>query len=668
MRRCVRAAMLVVGWTLLTITLVGAAEILHEGFETPPFGWTTDNGVGLSQDTTFHFAGNASGLVTHSDTVSRGIKIGVPNATHYFSVRYRTTNPDVRNIFIRIQSQNSSDCFGGFIIGGGGAAVPANSDGQWHQITGSVTPDANSPDCTQFTVRYSGFTAVGKAVNFDEIILQDTPITPDAEPNTLTPTVTATATATGTSTATATATGTSTASATATATPTRTATHTFTQTATVTHTFTPTATFTVTQTPTRTHTATPFASQVVATPGSCVSVTGSNSGTAWSNPDGAKSVDANFAQVSPVGISSENLQCTGFGFPDLPPDAQIIGIEVLALRQANADFRARDSTVQLLKDAVAVAATRGGNVIYQSLEEQPYGSITDTWGESWTTTELQDPDFGVLYSVRRTNVNPVLISVDALRVRVSYFPGLTPTVTPTGGATRTVTRTVTRTATASVTLTGSPTHTASPSVTFTANPSSTVSPGSTATASPAAGGVQSVLVPAGSCDQADYGSGTAPWADPNNAQSQNGLFATTDLSLSPTNHFASEYLRCSGYDLSVIPAGATITGIEVLVLRQEAGPTLNVAREASLKLLKGLTPVPTGTDQAAANGQPFIPTSLTERTYGSSSNLWSTTWTRAELQSGTGFGVVYAVRRSGSSYPASVRVDALRVRISYTTP
>jgi hypothetical protein len=187
----------------------------------------------------------------------------------------------------------------------------------------------------------------------------------------------------------------------------------------------------------------------------------------------------------------------------------------------------------------------------------------------------------------------------------------------------------------------------------------------TATVSPTAGGPQSVLVAAGNCDQTDYPSGTASWADPNHAPSQNGLFATSDLSLSPTNHFASEYLRCTGYDLSGIPANATITGIEVLVLRQEAGLTAYVAREASLKLLKSLNP--TGTDQAHAAGQPFLPTSLTERTYGGATNLWGTTWTPSDFQS-SGFGVVYAVRRSGSSYPAQVRVDALRVRVSYSTP
>jgi large repetitive protein len=171
-------------------------------------------------------------------------------------------------------------------------------------------------------------------------------------------------------------------------------------------------------------------------------------------------------------------------------------------------------------------------------------------------------------------------------------------------------------------------------------------------------------VEARACDQVDYLSGTAPWANPLNARSPDGLLlASTELTLSPANHFASEYLRCTDYDLSGLPAGATITGIEVLVRRQEAGPTLNVAREASLRLLKSSTP--TGTDQAQAAGQPFIPIPLTERTYGGPTNLWGTTWTPAELQS-SGFGVVYAARRSGSTSPASVRVDALRLRVTYT--
>jgi hypothetical protein len=454
--------------------------------------------------------------------------------------------------------------------------------------------------------------------------------------------------------------------------PTLTPTPTVTSTPTITQTPTVTETPTITQSPTRTHTPTPFASQVTANPSSCVNA--EDAGTPWTNEAGALTRDGNLAQVSPSGFVSQSLKCTGYQFPGLPSDAQIIGLEVLAVRQANADLRARDGNVRLTRQGAVIPASRGGAPIYQSLEEQPIGSITDTWGENWSSSDLNGPSFAVLYPIRRVSVNPVTVSLDALQVRVSYFPAPTATVTPTEG----VPHTLTVTLSLSVTRTSSPTGTATPSVTATASPSSTVPPGSTATttASPiltvtatvsaTPGGPQVVLATPVICDQADNPNGTAPWTNPLNALVGDGPVATSDLTLAPTNHFASEYLRCSGFDLGAIPSGATITGIEVLVLRQEAGPTPNVAREASLKLLKGLTPVPTGTDQAAAAGQPFIPTTLTERTYGSPSNLWGTTWTRSELQNGSGFGVVYAVRRSGSSNPAQVRVDAVRVRITYT--
>jgi hypothetical protein len=433
-----------------------------------------------------------------------------------------------------------------------------------------------------------------------------------------------------------------------------------------------------TSTPTPTVTLSSVANQLISNPTSCVNA--GDGGTPWTNVAGALAPGGGMAQTTPVGFASQSLQCTGYLFPGLPADAQIIGIEVLAQRLASFDLQARDGTVRLVKQGSAIPASRGGTYIPSSLTVQGFGGTADTWGESWTGADVQGPDFGVLYNIRRTSTQSVTVSLDSLRVRITWIPGPTatptstagPSSTPTPSATPSLTGTATGTATETSTATASPSVTATGTVTSTPSTTSTVPPGATSTQSPtvtvtATGTPVAVLVNAGTCDQVDYLAGTAAWTNPNQAQSVNGAMATTDLTLSPSSHFASEYLRCTGYDLSAIPAGATITGIEVLVLRQEAGPTPNVAREASLKLLKGLTPVPTGTDQAAASGQPFIPTSLTERTYGSPTNLWGTTWTRAELQSGSGFGVVYAVRRSGSTNPASVRVDALRVRITYTS-
>jgi hypothetical protein len=477
---------------------------------------------------------------------------------------------------------------------------------------------------------------------------------------------TATSTATATETATVTPTATATASETATVTATSTLTRTPTPTSTPTVTLTSTQTRTPTLTPTATHTATstltvtPFASQILSTPGVCVNA--GDSGTPWSQESEARQADGQIAIVSPSGFVSQSMHCSGYDFSGLPANANLIGIEVLALRQANADMRLRDGEVRLTHQHQLVAASRGGSRIETGLEDQSFGGITDLWGESWSPTDLQTSGVEVYYPVRRISTGPATVSLDALRVRVWYLLGDTPTPTQTGGTTPSPSATAflsaTRTPTASVTATSSATATLPPGATVTRTVTSVVSPTTPR-------GPSSLVMAATSCDQVDYPSGTAAWDVPMRAQQAEGNVAVSELAVSPTNHFASEYLRCTGYDFSAIPQGATITGIEVLVLRQEAGPEGYRAREASLRLLRGL--ILNGADQAQQSGQPFLPTSPSERVYGSPADLWGSGWSRAELQSGAGFGVVYAARRSGSTYPAQVQVDALRVRVHFTT-
>jgi hypothetical protein len=388
--------------------------------------------------------------------------------------------------------------------------------------------------------------------------------------------------------------------------------------------------------------------QITATASNCVSLNTADGRTPWSDANQARMPDGQSAQAQLGTVESAYLKCTGFDFSQLPPNAQIVGIEVLALRQASGSSLARDDEVRMLKAGIATPEIRGGAPIPNTWQVEAIGGFNDLWSDNWTVSDLQHPETGLLYSARRTTPTSVLVSVDALQLRVWY--NLTPTVTATATATATTVPSVTITpsSTATFAATASPTRTATSVVAHTP----TIAP-------TAPSGPQAALSNAATCNQTDYAYGTANWVNPTNAQTIGGGNASVDLTTSPTNHFASEYLRCVAYDVSAVPPGARILGIEVLVSRQATGA--NLARDASLQLTRSGTAV--GTDQAQAAGQPFIPGAMTERVYGGPTNLWGTTWTRADLDN---LGVLYATRRSTSTSSANVQVDAIRVRISYS--
>ena len=114
----------------------------------------------------------------------------------------------------------------------------------------------------------------------------------------------------------------------------------------------------------------------------------------------------------------------------------------------------------------------------------------------------------------------------------------------------------------------------------------------------------------------------------------------------------SEYLNASGYGFSV-PTSATILGIEVSVSRYAASSVTDL----TVELMKAGSRV--GSNRAGT-GQ--WPTSEAVATFGSSTDLWGTTWAPSDVNN-SGFGVSLAALLQTSTSVADV--DAIQITVYY---
>jgi len=150
------------------------------------------------------------------------------------------------------------------------------------------------------------------------------------------------------------------------------------------------------------------------------------------------------------------------------------------------------------------------------------------------------------------------------------------------------------------------------------------------------------------------GPGTIPWTNPMNAIATDNVYATAALAGGST----SNYLNCTGFNFSGIPAGATITGITVNIERKASRNRR--ARDALVYLIKG------GVVNTAFNGATATQYTTTDviAPHGGMTSLWGTTWLVTDVQA-VNFGVAYAVT---SSRGLTVSVDHVQVRIDYSSP
>jgi hypothetical protein len=141
------------------------------------------------------------------------------------------------------------------------------------------------------------------------------------------------------------------------------------------------------------------------------------------------------------------------------------------------------------------------------------------------------------------------------------------------------------------------------------------------------------------------------WTNSTRVSSSNDSWATASIAGSSN----SAYLTTTGYGFA-IPNSATILGIQVTIERHASASNVD---DDSVMLIKAGTA--TGANRAASGV--YWPTNDGNRTYGTTSDLWSTTWTPAQINA-SNFGVrVRATNNTSGSKTASI--DYIRVDVTY---
>ncbi len=179
-------------------------------------------------------------------------------------------------------------------------------------------------------------------------------------------------------------------------------------------------------------------------------------------------------------------------------------------------------------------------------------------------------------------------------------------------------------------------------VTFTTLPSTT---GTTTPATNAGTGTNTTVV------------GSADWANPGFIIADDTSYASATLTGSI---LSSGYLEGTDYGFA-IPIDAAINGIVVTIGRHESGtrPDYLDVRDSTVKLMKA--GVLTGNNKAAA-GTEWPTTAATPAVYGTSADLWGTTWTPADINNNN-FGVALSVI---SGVNRIAYVDYMRISVTYT--
>ena len=163
----------------------------------------------------------------------------------------------------------------------------------------------------------------------------------------------------------------------------------------------------------------------------------------WSNTGGITANDNNSASVD-VGAGryrlTNYLGATNFGF-SIPAGATINGIEVSIGRYSDGGpgDRNMDNIVRLVKGGTITGDNKANDGVNWPTAEEvaTYGSSTDLWDETWSPSDINASNFGVVLSVENTNSRSYRMAyVDYIQITVTYtlLPELTDWYTvPTGG-------------------------------------------------------------------------------------------------------------------------------------------------------------------------------------------------------------------------------------------
>ena len=148
----------------------------------------------------------------------------------------------------------------------------------------------------------------------------------------------------------------------------------------------------------------------------------------WSNVDNAKTSDNSYSNASTVGIEPGNqfshyLKATNFGF-SIPSGATIDGIEVkIEAKKTQSTGGGQDDVVKIVKsDGSIGTADKSTDTEYTTSDViRTYGGSSDLWSETWSDTDINDIDFGVVLAIIVSRGKGAqTVAVDHITITVTY--------------------------------------------------------------------------------------------------------------------------------------------------------------------------------------------------------------------------------------------------------
>ncbi len=149
--------------------------------------------------------------------------------------------------------------------------------------------------------------------------------------------------------------------------------------------------------------------------------------------------------------------------------------------------------------------------------------------------------------------------------------------------------------------------------------------------------------------------GGIDWLNPGNVYTSNNIYASITLPSSS----ATNYIKATGFDFSIIPDSSTIIGIEVRV--EKKASAASSIYDNSVKIVKGGSVV--GSENASSD--PWL-TGNETKVYGASNYLWGISWIVSDIKN-PGFGVVISAANDTISNK-TVYIDHIQITVYYSVP
>ena len=153
---------------------------------------------------------------------------------------------------------------------------------------------------------------------------------------------------------------------------------------------------------------------------------------AWSNPTNIYASENTRASVTLAGLTATNyLSASSFGF-SIPSDATIVGItaSIERIRNGGTTGAARDNVVSMVKGGTVTGDNKAATGTNWPTSEAAatYGSATDLWGTTWTPSDINASNFGlVVAAVGSTAGTDRVANVDQILINVAYTTPVTST-------------------------------------------------------------------------------------------------------------------------------------------------------------------------------------------------------------------------------------------------